>query len=115
LVAFANAAVAGQHLGTVSRYDVIALSALAIGVQNATARSPAAAERTTTVLRQTPTAIVADSRLGGGTGAPTAPRVLAVVAMLFDTTVGALPPFKLAPVASSPPPLTTGPLLEGES
>jgi hypothetical protein len=56
-----------------------------------------AAEPTTNVLMQTLTA--ADSWLGGGTGASTARRVLAVVAMLLGATVGALLLFKLGPVA----------------
>ena len=52
---------AGQHLGTGSRYALIALLALAMGVQNATARRLAVADLTTTVLTLTLTGIAADS------------------------------------------------------
>jgi len=54
---------ASQHVGTVSRYALIALLALAMGVQNATARRLAVAELTPTVLMQTLTGIAAGSWL----------------------------------------------------
>lgn len=92
------AAAAGQHLGA-SRYALIGLMALAMGVQNATARRLAVADLTTTVLTLTLTGIAADSWLGGGTGARTARRVLAVIAMLLGAIAGALLLLQLAPVA----------------
>jgi uncharacterized membrane protein YoaK (UPF0700 family) len=98
-IALAVAAAAGQHLGTDSRYVVIALLALAMGIQNATARRLAVADLTTTVLTLTLTGIAADSWLGGGTGAKTARRVLAVTAMLLGAFVGALLLIHLRPVA----------------
>jgi uncharacterized membrane protein YoaK (UPF0700 family) len=98
-VAIPLAAVAGQHLGTGSRYALIALLALAMGVQNATARRLAVADLTTTVLTLTLTGIAADSWLGGGSGQRTARRVLAVIAMLLGAIVGALLLLQLAPVA----------------
>jgi uncharacterized membrane protein YoaK (UPF0700 family) len=98
-VAVAVAAFGGQHLGTGSRYALIALLALAMGVQNATARRLAVADLTTTVLTLTLTGIAADSWLGGGSGARTVRRVLAVVAMLLGALVGALLLLHLAPVA----------------
>jgi len=100
-VAIPLAAVAGQHLGTGSRYALIALLALAMGVQNATARRLAVADLTTTVLTLTLTGIAADSWLGGGrgSGARTSRRVLAVIAMLLGAIAGALLLLQLAPVA----------------
>ncbi len=97
--AVAVAAIAGQHLGTGSRYALIALLALAMGVQNATARRLAVADLTTTVLTLTLTGIAADSWLGGGSGARTARRVLAVAAMLLGAVLGALLLLHVAPVA----------------
>ena len=93
------AAVAGHHLGAASRYTLIALLALAMGVQNATARRLAVADLTTTVLTLTLTGIAADSRLGGGSGAKTARRVLSVAAMLVGAIVGAVLLLQVAPVA----------------
>ncbi len=98
-VAVAVAAFAGQHLGVGSRYALIALLALAMGVQNATARRLAVADLTTTVLTLTLTGIAADSWLGGAGGARTARRVLAVVAMLLGAILGALLVLHVAPVA----------------
>jgi uncharacterized membrane protein YoaK (UPF0700 family) len=93
------AAAAGQQLGAGSRYALIGLMALAMGVQNATARRLAVIDLTTTVLTLTLTGIAADSWLGGGTGARTARRVIAVGAMLLGAFVGALLLLQLAPVA----------------
>jgi uncharacterized membrane protein YoaK (UPF0700 family) len=93
------AAVAGQQLGAGSRYALIGLMALAMGVQNATARRLAVTDLTTTVLTLTLTGIAADSWLGGGTGARTPRRVIAVGAMLLGAFVGALLLLQLAPVA----------------
>ena len=88
-IAVAVAAVAGQNLGTGSRYALIAVLALAMGVQNATARRLAVADLTTTVLTLTLTGIASDSRLGGGSGAHTTRRVIAVAAMLLGAVAGA--------------------------
>jgi uncharacterized membrane protein YoaK (UPF0700 family) len=99
-IAVAFAAVAGRHLGAGSRYPLIALLALAMGVQNATARRLAVADLTTTVLTLTLTGIASDSRLGGGSGAHTARRVLAVAAMLLGAIAGTLLLIHLRPVAA---------------
>jgi uncharacterized membrane protein YoaK (UPF0700 family) len=98
-VATVVAGFAGLHLGAGSRYALIALLALAMGVQNATARRLAVADLTTTVLTLTLTGIAADSWLGGASGARTARRVLAVGAMLLGALVGALLLLHVAPVA----------------
>jgi uncharacterized membrane protein YoaK (UPF0700 family) len=70
-----------------------------MGVQNATARRLAVADLTTTVLTLTLTGIVADSWLGGGSGAKTSRRVIAVTAMLLGAVIGALLLLRLSPVA----------------
>jgi uncharacterized membrane protein YoaK (UPF0700 family) len=98
-IALVVAAVAGRQLDATSRYALIALLALAMGVQNATARRLAVADLTTTVLTLTLTGIASDSRLGGGSGANTARRILAVAAMLVGATAGALLVLQLRPVA----------------
>jgi uncharacterized membrane protein YoaK (UPF0700 family) len=92
------AALAGHQPGAGSRYTLIVLLAAAMGVQNATARRLAVPELTTTVLTMTLTGIAADSRLGGGSGAPTARRVLSVAAMLLGAIIGAVL-LRIAPVA----------------
>ena len=75
LVLFAGAilvaAPAGDTIGSDSRYALIVLLALAMGVQNATARRLAVPDLTTTVLTLTLTGIAADSKLAGGSGAHT--------------------------------------------
>jgi uncharacterized membrane protein YoaK (UPF0700 family) len=93
------AAAAGDNLGSAGRYTLIVLLALAMGVRNATARRLGVAELTTTVLTLTLTGIASDSRLGGGSGARTTRRVLAVTAMLIGATAGALLLLKVAVAA----------------
>jgi uncharacterized membrane protein YoaK (UPF0700 family) len=84
------AASAGQHLAADARYALIALLALAMGIQNAAARKLAVADLTTTVLTLTLTGLASDSMLGGGSGAKLGRRGLAVVAMLLGALVGGL-------------------------
>jgi uncharacterized membrane protein YoaK (UPF0700 family) len=97
--AIAVAGVAGSALGEPSRYGLIALLALAMGVQNATARRLAVRDLTTTVLTLTLTGIAADSRLGGGSGAGNGRRALSVAAMALGALLGALLLRELAPLA----------------
>ena len=94
------AATAGNHFGSESRYALIILLALAMGIQNATARRLAVPDLTTTVLTLTLTGIAADSQLAGGSGANTPRRILSVTAMLIGATIGALLLLKVAPAAS---------------
>jgi uncharacterized membrane protein YoaK (UPF0700 family) len=94
------AAAAGDHIASTSRYGLITLLSLAMGVQNATARKLAVPDLTTTVLTLTLTGIAADSQLAGGSGANTGRRLLAVAAMLLGATVGALLVLKVAPAAA---------------
>ncbi|HZQ82650.1 MAG TPA: YoaK family protein [Gaiellaceae bacterium] len=77
-----------HHLGTGSRFPVIALLAIALGVQNAAARRLAVPDLTTTVLTMTLTGVSADSTLAGGPGAKLGRRALAVAAMLIGALVG---------------------------
>jgi uncharacterized membrane protein YoaK (UPF0700 family) len=74
----------------VTRFVLIALLAIAMGIQNSTARRLAVAELTTTVLTMTLTGIAADSALAGGAGSKIGRRSLAVGAMLLGALVGAL-------------------------
>jgi uncharacterized membrane protein YoaK (UPF0700 family) len=90
LVALLIAAVAGQPVPAAARYAIIALLALSMGIQNATARRLAVPDLTTTVLTLTLTGIGADSALGGGTGGHPARRLIAVTAMFAGAFVGVL-------------------------
>jgi uncharacterized membrane protein YoaK (UPF0700 family) len=80
----------GDPIEHARRYVLIALLAVAMGIQNATARRLAVPELTTTVLTMTLTGIAADSQLAGGKGAGLGRRVLAVGAMLAGACFGAL-------------------------
>jgi uncharacterized membrane protein YoaK (UPF0700 family) len=71
------------------RYALIALLALAMGLQNATARRLAVPDMTTTVLTLTLTGIAADSTLAGGTNPRPGRRLAATVTMLAGAAVGA--------------------------
>jgi uncharacterized membrane protein YoaK (UPF0700 family) len=86
--ALAVAAFSPHHIGTGSRYAVIVLLAVAMGVQNATARKLAVPDLTTTVLTMTLTGVAADSRLAGGHGSKLARRGLSVAAMLLGALIG---------------------------
>jgi uncharacterized membrane protein YoaK (UPF0700 family) len=99
VVALAVAAFGGANPGLGIGYTLIVLLALAMGLQNATARRLAVADLTTTVLTQTLAGIAADSWLGGGSAAHTARRVLSVFAMLVGAAVGAVLVLRVAPVA----------------
>jgi uncharacterized membrane protein YoaK (UPF0700 family) len=77
-----------HHIGTGSRYAVIVLLAVAMGVQNAAARKLAVPDLTTTVLTMTLTGVAADSVLAGGHGSRLARRGLSVAAMLLGALLG---------------------------
>src|SRR6185312_12239225 len=64
--------------------------AIAMGIQNATARRLAVPDLTTTVLTLTLTGVAADSRLAGGAGGHPARRLVAVTAMFAGALIGAL-------------------------
>jgi uncharacterized membrane protein YoaK (UPF0700 family) len=84
------AAFSAHHMGTASRYAVIVLLAIAMGVQNTAARKLAVPDLTTTVLTMTLTGLAADSALAGGHGSKLGRRALAVAAMLLGALVGGL-------------------------
>ncbi len=75
---------AGPHPGSGSRYAVIGLLSIAMGIQGATARMLGLPEFTTIVLTQTLTSIAA------GSEGKVARRTLSVLAMLLGALIGAL-------------------------
>jgi uncharacterized membrane protein YoaK (UPF0700 family) len=86
--ALAVAALSTPHSGTASRYAVIILLAIAMGVQNSTARKLAVPDLTTTVLTMTLTGLAADAALAGGHGSKFGRRTLSVAAMLLGALIG---------------------------
>ncbi len=89
-VALAIALGADHPSRGVARYAVLVALALAMGVQNATAQRLAVPELTTTVLTRTLTSLAARSRAGGGRGANTGRRLMAILAMLVGALAGGL-------------------------
>jgi uncharacterized membrane protein YoaK (UPF0700 family) len=83
------AIVTGSSISPGYRYALIAVLAIAMGIQNAASRKLAVPDLTTTVLTLTITGIAADSRLAGGPGSKAGRRVAAVAAMLCGAVVGA--------------------------
>src|SRR5450759_2301483 len=91
LVAALAVAVAGrQPYAGGSRYALVVLLAIAMGLQNATARALGVPDATTTVLTLTLTGLAADSRLAAGANPRVLRRVTSVLAMLAGALVGAL-------------------------
>ncbi|MGW0081539.1 YoaK family protein [Streptomyces sp. NPDC003393] len=82
-LAFAAAGATG------TTYGVIALTALAMGLRNATVVKLDVPDLTTTVLTRTLTKLAADSRAAGGTGRRFARRAASVIAMLAGAALGA--------------------------
>jgi uncharacterized membrane protein YoaK (UPF0700 family) len=72
------------------RYAIVVALAIAMGVQNATARRLAVADLTTTVLTLTITGLAADGRFGAGGSGRAGRRGLAVLAMLIGAALGAV-------------------------
>ena len=83
------AALKGGPIPSGYRYTLIVVLAVAMGIQNATARKLAVPDLTTTVLTLTVTGIAADSLLAGGKGSKAGRRLVAVAAMLAGAVVGA--------------------------
>jgi uncharacterized membrane protein YoaK (UPF0700 family) len=71
-------------------YSVISLTALAMGLRNATVRKLGVADLTTTVLTMTITGLAADSSLGGGSNPRWQRRVLSILCMFIGAATGAL-------------------------
>ncbi|MGV9345267.1 YoaK family protein [Streptomyces spiralis] len=86
----ASAAVAFAAPGaTGTAYTLIALTALAMGLRNATVVKLGVPDLTTTVLTRTLTGLAADSRAAGGTGMRSVRRAASVIAMLAGAALGA--------------------------
>jgi uncharacterized membrane protein YoaK (UPF0700 family) len=79
----------GPTLAEPQRYVVTGVLGVAMGLQNATARTLAVPDLTTTVLTLTITGIAADSHLVGGPGSRAGRRLLSIAAMLAGAIVGA--------------------------
>jgi len=71
-------------------YLVIVLTAVAMGIRNATVRKMGILDLTTTVLTLTITGLAADSRFAGGTSPRWRRRLLAVVLMFLGAAMGTL-------------------------
>ncbi|MFE0331117.1 YoaK family protein [Streptomyces sp. NPDC058960] len=86
----ASAAVAFMAPGTTrTRYTLIAVTAFAMGVRNATVRKLAVPDlTTTTVLTSTLTGLASDSRLGGGTGRRSRRRAASAISLLAGAVLG---------------------------
>ncbi|MEU1402353.1 YoaK family protein [Streptomyces sp. NPDC005728] len=72
-----------------TRYSLIALTAFAMGLRNATVRKLGVPDLTTTVLTMTLTALASESRLGDATGHRSPRRTASVIAMAAGAAVGA--------------------------
>lgn len=80
----------GGHPAPGYRYALIAVLGLSMGIQNASARTLAVPDLTTTVLTLTITGIAADSTLAGGQGSKAGRRLVSVAAMLAGALIGAV-------------------------
>ena len=76
--------------GDIPLLGVIGLTALAMGVRNASARKLGVPDLTTTVLTMTITGLAADSSLGGGTNPRWQRRIVSVLTMFAGAAVGVL-------------------------
>ncbi|NEB02597.1 YoaK family protein [Streptomyces sp. SID13726] len=74
---------------TVTVYTLIAVTAFAMGLRNATVRRLGVPDLTTTVLTMTLTGLAADSRAGGGPGTRSPRRTASVIAMVAGAALGA--------------------------
>jgi uncharacterized membrane protein YoaK (UPF0700 family) len=74
---------------TGTTYALIALTAFAMGLRNATVRKLGVPDLTTTVLTMTLTGLASDSAAGDGSGHRSPRRTAAVLAMLAGATLGA--------------------------
>ncbi|OXY94188.1 YoaK family protein [Streptomyces diastatochromogenes] len=72
-----------------TRYALIALTAFAMGLRNATVRKLGIPDLTTTVLTMTLTGLASESRFGDATGHRSPRRTASVLAMLAGAALGA--------------------------
>jgi uncharacterized membrane protein YoaK (UPF0700 family) len=93
LVAAASASI-GLEIGSAASpsrlYTVIVMTALAMGLRNATVRRLAVPDLTTTVLTLTLTAVAADSSVAGGDNPRIGRRVASIFLMFAGAAVGTL-------------------------
>jgi uncharacterized membrane protein YoaK (UPF0700 family) len=101
----AAAAIVGSviHLpaGGAGRFVLIIVLSLAMGAQNAMARTLAVPDLTTTVLTLTITGISADSRLAGGGGSKAGRRLVSASSMFIGALIGAMLVVKVSRVAAT--------------
>jgi uncharacterized membrane protein YoaK (UPF0700 family) len=71
-------------------WPIVALTAAAMGIRNATVRRLGVTDLTTTVLTLTLTGLAADSSLAGGTNPRPTRRIGSVLAMFFGALIGAV-------------------------
>jgi len=90
LLCAALVAAAGTRAARFAVYGVIVLTALAMGVRNATVRKIALPDLTTTVLTLTLTGLAADSALAGSNNPRVWRRGASVLSMFLGAAVGAL-------------------------
>ena len=90
LLAAALAAAADARAVLFTAYGVIVLTAVAMGVRNATVRTIALPDLTTTVLTLTLTGLAADSALAGGSNPRAGRRGASVLSMFVGAALGAL-------------------------
>ena len=90
LLAAALTVAAGAGAASLAVYGVIVLTAIAMGVRNATVRKIAIPDLTTTVLTLTLTGLAADATLGGGANARAGRRAASALSMFLGAAVGAL-------------------------
>ncbi|MER7685292.1 YoaK family protein [Streptomyces sp. NPDC097610] len=74
---------------TATVYALIALTAFAMGLRNATVRKLGVPDLTTTVLTMTLTGLASESRAGDGTGHRSPRRTASALAMLAGAAIGA--------------------------
>jgi uncharacterized membrane protein YoaK (UPF0700 family) len=89
LIAFIVAEAASSPYSAGTRYPLITLLGVGMGMQNAAARALAVPDLTTTVLTMTITGMSADSRTAGGTDAKLGRRALSTLSLFVGGLVGA--------------------------
>jgi uncharacterized membrane protein YoaK (UPF0700 family) len=89
-IALLLAALAPAPLDRAARYGLIAVLAVARGIQNAAAQRLAVPDLTTTVLTRTLTGLATDATVAGGPGSRIGRRAIAISAMLTGALCGAL-------------------------
>src|SRR5256885_12840764 len=89
LIAAALVAAGGTRAALPAVFGAIVLTALAMGVRNATVRKIALPDLTTTVLTLTLTGLAADSALAGGANPRAWRRAASVLSMFLGAAAGA--------------------------